>query len=211
MRKSTRKLVYQFKITLAGITPAIWRRIQVPEGYTFWDLHVAIQDSMGWLDYHLHAFVLPSSTPAQIVEIGIPDDESTRVRTIAGWAVAIEDQFIRPGISLTYKYDFGDGWEHDVLLEGILLAEPRLKYPLCLGGARACPPEDCGGLPGYAHLLKVLKKPGQPEYEEVAEWLGKNHAKKYWPYDPARFDARTVRFWDPKKRWEMAFSEGADK
>ena len=211
MPRASGKLIYQFKITLAGITPPIWRRIQVPEEYTFWDLHVAIQDAMGWLDYHLHAFILPSSTAAQTVEIGIPDNESAHVKTIPGWTVAVGDQFIRPGVSLKYEYDFGDGWEHDVLLEAVLLAEPRAKYPVCLGGERACPPEDCGGIPGYARLMKILKNPKHREYSEMADWLENRHAKNYWPYDPRVFDPRAIRFFDPKKRWALAFSGSADK
>ncbi|MNC84572.1 Plasmid pRiA4b ORF-3-like protein [compost metagenome] len=206
MSSSARNLIYQFKITLCGIAPPVWRRIQVPEQYTFWDLHVAIQDAMGWLDYHLHAFVLPSSTEAQTVEIGIPDNESAHVKTIAGWSVAIGDQFIRPGMSLNYQYDFGDGWEHDVLLEGVLLSEPRRKYPVCLDGERACPPEDCGGVPGYVRLMKILRNPKHREYSEMADWLENRHAKNYWPYDARRFEVHTVRFTDPKKRWELAFS-----
>lgn len=166
---------------------------------------------MGWLDYHLHAFVLPSSTAAQTVEIGIPDNESDSARTIAGWTVSIGDQFIRPGVSLPYKYDFGDGWTHEILLEGILLAETGVKYPRCLAGERACPPEDCGGVPGYARLAAILRDPKQTEYAEMVDWLENRHAKKYWPYDPDRFEAKTVRFSNPRIRWKRAFSGAADR
>jgi hypothetical protein len=145
------------------------------------------------------------------VEIGIPGNESTRVTTIAGWTVAIGNQFIRPGISLPYEYDFGDGWEHEVLLEAISLAEPRVKYPVCVAGKRACPPEDCGGVPGYTRLKKILRSSKHREYADIADWLENRHAKKYWPYDPAQFDPRAVRFSDPKKRWELAFSSAESK
>jgi hypothetical protein len=145
------------------------------------------------------------------VEIGIPDNESARVKTIPGWTVAIGDQFIRPGVSLPYKYDFGDGWEHEVLLEAISLPDGRAKYPACLAGERACPPEDCGGVPGYARLKQILRNPKHREYAEIVDWLENRHAKNYWPYDPARFEPRAVRFSDPKKRWELAFSGAGNK
>lgn len=165
---------------------------------------------MGWLDYHLHAFDLQTSGRGRAMEIGIPDKESTHVQTIAGWTIGMSDHLIRPGISLPYKYDFGDGWVHDVLLEAMLLAEPRVKYPKCIGGERACPPEDCGGTPGYYRLMKILKNPRHREHTDMVAWL-KGHAKNYWPYDPAHFDARAVRFSNPTKRWEQAFSQAAEK
>lgn len=149
-------LVCQFKISLFGISPAIWRRIQVPETYTFWDLHVAIQDSMGWLDYHLHVFRFDGAEGRRAIDIGIPDEDNPRDAIIPGWTAGIVDRFIRPGMSASYEYDFGDGWIHEVLLGGNLIREPKAKYPKCLAGARACPPEDCGGIPGYRELLKVL-------------------------------------------------------
>jgi len=191
-------MIHQYKVTLRGISPAIWRRIQVPEKYSFWDLHVAIQDSMGWLDYHLHAFHFPESEGKRPIEIGLPDEESDR-RVLPGWEVAISDYFIRPGVSVLYEYDFGDGWQHDVVLEAVLLGESRRKYPRCLSGARACPPEDCGGLPGYEHLLEVLSQPKHPEHSEMVDWL-KGHAKNYHPFDPEHFEAAAVRFSSPKTR-----------
>jgi len=205
MANSTKKLIYQFRITLLQIAPSIWRRIQVPERYTFWDLHVAIQDSMGWLDYHLHAFDLQRYEGKSAVEIGIPDNETRDLRTIAGWEVGIADHFIRPGISIPYKYDFGDGWVHDIVLEGILVGEPKWKYPRCIAGERACPPEDCGGSDGYYRLLEILRAAEHPEHSDTIAWL-KGHARNYHPYDPECFDPQAVRFSDPKKRWTKAFT-----
>lgn len=125
---AVRKLIYQFRVTLLGIEPAIWRRIQVPENYSFWDLHVAIQDAMGWLDYHLHEFRIKSPYGRRNVEIGIPDTGTGR-DVLAGWKVPVADYFDKPGVAVAYDYDFGDGWQHEVLLEGILLKEPSVKFP----------------------------------------------------------------------------------
>jgi hypothetical protein len=197
-------MVHQYKVTLRDISPAIWRRIQVPEKYSFWDLHVAIQDSMGWLDYHLHAFQFPESEGKRPVEIGLPDEESDHP-ILPGWEVAISDYFIRPGVSALYEYDFGDRWHHDVVLEAVLLGESQQKYPVCLSGERACPPEDCGGLPGYEHLLEVLRQPKHRERSEMVEWL-KGHAKNYHPFDPEHFEAEAVRFSNPKNRLTKALA-----
>lgn len=198
-------LVYQFRITLLGIKPTIWRRIQVPESYSFWDLHVAVQEVMGWLDYHLHVFRFAAAEGTRPIAIGIPDEDDPNDPIIPGWPVGIADRFIRPGMAAVYEYDFGDGWEHEVLLEGNLLREPKVKYPRCLAGERACPPEDCGGIPGYQELLKVLRNPRHGEHADMVAWL-KGYPGKYHPFDPAEFDPKGVRFMDPKKRFEGAFS-----
>jgi len=204
MRKS--QLVFQFKITLLEITPPIWRRVQVPAGYSFWDLHVAIQDAMGWLDYHLHAFRFPQ-LGEQTFEIGIPYDEIEDLIVLPGWETPITKHFKEPGDMAQYEYDFGDSWRHELLLEGILLKEKGVKYPRCMAGERACPPEDCGSVPGYYRVLEAMADPDDEEHEEMADWL-KHHAKNYYPYDPAAFDARKVRFDNPRARWREAFADG---
>lgn len=194
-------IVYQFKIQLKGITPPIWRRIIVPETYNFWDLHVAIQDSMGWLDSHLHVFHIRRKHSHKVTEIGIPNDDrfEDEPEIIAGWKVPISAYFYEVGIKSEYEYDFGDGWEHEVLLEGIMLKDKGTKYPKCIDGARACPPEDCGGVPGYYHLLKVISNPKNKEYKEMITWVGKN-------YDSENLDIDKIKFDDPKKRLHHAFS-----
>jgi hypothetical protein len=208
MNASNKTLVYQFKITLKEITPPIWRRIQVPSQYSFWDLHVALQDAMGWFDYHLHTFHLSISKlyKWQQVEIGIPGDEIEAHQLLPGWKVPIAEYFIEPGQSAVYEYDFGDGWSHEILLEGILIKEKGIKYPRCIAGVRACPPEDCGGIPGYFRLLEIIKDPKNEEYEETVEWL-KGHVVNYYPYNPDEFNPQKVHFWNPQKRWKLAFSE----
>lgn len=193
--------IFRFKISLLEIEPVIWRVIEVPGSYTFWDLHVAIQDAMGWLDYHLHSFEPKSSSSPRNRAIGIPEGPMDS-EFIAGWTIPITKHFKNPADSTRYEYDFGDGWIHEIEL---LAIEPRgsdLTYPRCISGERACPPEDCGSSSGYYRLLEILSDPKDPEYHDTIEWL-KGHAKKYYPYDPEFFDANSVNFWDPKKRLEM--------
>ena len=194
--------VYQFRIDLKGITPTIWRRIQVPEGYSFWDLHVAIQDAMGWLDYHLHVFRMRRKHARAATEIGIPDEfglmDDREIHP--GWEISISDYFLDVGVTAEYEYDFGDGWQHEIVLEEILLREKGRKYPRCIDGAQACPPEDCGGVPGYYRVLEVLADPGNDEHEEMLVWLGGE-------YDPGEFTPGKVKFDNPGRRWKRAFAE----
>ena len=205
MIKGKPNIIFQFRFELVGIEPSIWRRVQVPSKYSFWDLHVAIQDSMGWLGYHLHAFRVRMPHKRKIVEIGIPMDDYFDEPVLPGWEITITDYFTEPGKSSPYEYDFGDGWEHNILLEGILLKEKGARYPKCVAGERACPPEDCGGVPGYYEFVEILKNPKHPEFRDHIGWL-KGHAKNYYPYEPDQFNPEKVEFWNPKKRWKMAFS-----
>lgn len=188
--------VYQFKITLQGIKPPIWRRIQVPETYTFWDMHVAIQDVMGWLDYHLHEFEIMNPSTGLEVNIGLPDDEFGR-KVLVGWNQKIADYFSMENPYADYFYDFGDYWEHKIKLEKILPKEKNIDYPVCIKGKRACPPEDVGGIGGYEDFLEIIKNPDHEEYEEMLEWAGGE-------FDPEQFDCEEVSFNDPGKRLKMA-------
>jgi hypothetical protein len=203
MRQQSQQ-VFQFKITLNGISPAIWRRIQVPRDYSFWDLHVAIQDAMGWLDYHLHEFELKHPDSQTIVRIGIPDDDFDWNReTLAGWVVAIADYFTEANRTAIYTYDFGDGWVHKIELERIESGSPQKKYPACIGGERACPPEDVGGVGAYESFLEIMQDPEHEEHEEMLAWVGEE-------FDPESFDPQEVRFEDPRERWNAAFGEEGD-
>lgn len=189
--------VYQFKFTLDEISPPIWRRIQVPETYSFWDLHVAIQDAMGWADSHLHQFEMINPKTGREVEFGIPDEEWGD-EALAGWDVKIADYFTVKNNTARYVYDFGDNWEHTVKLEKILPRDQKLEYPTCVEGERACPPEDCGGIPGYEDLLMIISDPDDKEYEDTIEWLGDD-------FDPEYFDPLDVFFDDPEERRKLAF------
>lgn len=199
-------LVYQFKISLRDITPPIWRRVQVPSTYSFWDLHVAIQDVIGWLDYHLHVFRLKRPRAKKIFEIGIPPHDyfEDEPEVLPGWEEFIADYFDEPGKLADYEYDFGDCWEHEILFEGILLREKGKKYPACLAGERACPPEDCGGVHGYQDFVEIMKNPLHQEHQRMVEWCGKK-------FDSEAFSHSEVRFDNPKKRWEYAFIEAPAK
>ena len=197
------KLICEFRVTLLGIEPAVWRMIQVPASYTFWDLHVAIQDSMGWLDYHLHQFQIKKPRGRKLIEIGIPDGESGD-DPLPGWKVPISEYFGEPGARAAYVYDFGDQWRHEILLEGVRIRSETVKYPVCMDGERACPPEDCGSISGYQRLLKAIASPGTAIYREKCWWL-KNHAKNYFPYRPDHFAPNQVEFSDSSKRLRMLF------
>ena len=159
---------------------------------------------MGWFDCHLHAFHVKKKHSRNIIEIGIPsDDDFDDMEILLGWEEFIADYFQLPGEAVEYEYDFGDSWLHEILLEGIFLKEKKIKYPKCLAGQRACPPEDCGGVPGYESIIKILKDPKHEEYKGTIEWLSGSYGK----YDPEIFDCNKVRFGNPSKRLEMAFSE----
>lgn len=191
--------VYQFKITLRDSKPPIWRRIQVPETYTFWDLHVAIQDAMGWSDYHLHMFEIVDPSIGTKVEIGIPEKEfGEHGETLAGWREKIADYFSMENPKADYVYDFGDSWEHKIELEKIIPREKGVDYPRCIKGKRACPPEDCGGVWRYKEFLEAIKDPEHKEHEEMLEWVGGE-------FDPEYFDVNEVVFDDPDKRRKIAF------
>jgi len=196
-----KNLIFQFKISLQDISPTIWRRIQAPAKYSFWDMHVAIQDSMGWFDCHLHAFRLKKRHGRKMIEIGIPMEDFDEGTVLEGWDENISDYFLEPGMTASYDYDFGDSWRHDIVFEGILLKEKDIKYPCCTDGQRACPSEDCGGPPGYDRLLKIIADPHNDEYESTTEWLSEWYGK----YDPEVFDGKNIKFDDPKKRWRQAF------
>jgi hypothetical protein len=196
------KNLCQFKITLKHIKPPIWRRILVPETYTFWDLHVAIQDAMGWTDSHLHESAVTDASGRRKAVIGIPDegfDFDMGRTTLPDTKQKISKWFSKKNNKALYTYDFGDNWEHTVILEKILPAENDVDYPVCIAGARACPPEDCGGIGGYANFLEIIMDPDHEEYEQMLEWEG-------GAFDPEHFNPKEVRFDDPDERYDYAFS-----
>jgi hypothetical protein len=189
--------IYQFKITLKAIKPKIWRCIQVPGNYTFWDLHVAIQDAMGWEDYHLHQFEIINPKTGEKNLIATPNDEDF-YETISEVKAKISQYFLSAKNKANYEYDFGDGWEHEVVLEKILPSVVGSRYPQCIAGERACPPEDCGGAWGYEDLLEIIANSKHPEYLELMEWLEDG-------FNPEEFDPKLVEFDDPRKRLQTAF------
>lgn len=173
--------IYELKVTLKGIRPAIWRCFQVHSDVTLHKLHLILQVVMGWTNSHLYSFEIEGT------HFGEPDPENdfyglemknskrTKLKKVASGKA---DKFI-------YEYDFGDSWEHVVTVKNILTAEPGMCYPVCLAGKRACPPEDCGGVWGYSDLLRIISNPGHKEYQETMEWLGGK-------FDPEAFDLQGV-------------------
>ncbi len=181
-----------FKITLLHIKPPIWRRIIVPENYSFWDFHVAIQDAFGWLDCHLHSFDIGKDFSFQI---GLPDPDGYDFReTRAGYEIKIKKYIDKIGNKIRYIYDFGDDWEHEIKFEKFIAG--NINEPLCIDGKRACPPEDCGGIPGYEDFCKIMAIKKGKEYKQLKEWYGED-------YDPEYFDPSEVVFDDPKERFKM--------
>ena len=191
--------VYQFKIVLDGIDPLIWRRIQVPGTYSFWDLHVAIQDAMGWQDYHLHKFKIPHPlSGVNTTIVSIPTENSKgNSHLFPGWKVKVDHYFTMANNKAWYAYDYlYDNWNHRLTLEGIFPREEGTGYPLCLGGRRACPPDDCGGVHGYYRLLRSLK--GQDQKHKLRLPGG--------AYDPERLNIDEIYFDDPTGRLELSLN-----
>ena len=197
---TSRNGILQIKVTLRGIRPPIWRRLQVPASYSFWDLHVAIQDAMGWVDYHLHEFRMVPVSGRRPLRIGIPGEEAlmSEQPTLPGWEIPTLRYLSAKGAQAAYTYDFGDGWKHTVVVEDVLPRVSGAIYPRCVAGRRKCPPEDVGGVCGYERFLSALADPTHEEHEGYLIWVGGS-------YDPEGFDADSVRFDDPEKRWRIAF------
>jgi hypothetical protein len=184
MSKKTSSLppeIYQLKVTLLDTNPPIWRRLLVPADLSLAQLHHVLQVAMGWQDGHLHEF------SAHGRRFGTPDPEDQFM------AEDVEDErrmricgvFGRTGAKAVYTYDFGDTWEHSIVLEKRLPAAPNVVYPICTEGQLACPPEDCGGIPGSYDLLDALRDPTHDEHKELKEWVGGD-------YDPEAFSIEAV-------------------
>lgn len=174
-------IIYQFRITLLGANPPIWRRIQV-ENCTLDKLHEHIQTAMGWTNSHLHQFEIKGE---RYGDLELLDDGFEDFECVDSTKTLLSTILPKTGkrFDFKYEYDFGDGWEHEVLFEGTPPVDPKAKYPLCLEGERACPPEDCGGVWGYADFLKAIRNPKHAEHENMLEWIGGQ-------FDPEKFDAK---------------------
>lgn len=166
--------IYQLKVTLAQVEPPVWRRVRVPAPYTLDRMHRVVQYAMGWHDQHLHSFDIGGvqyGQPDPVGELVLRDELDFRLDAVAG-----------KGDTFRYTYDFGDWWEHEITVEDVLGADPEERYPVCTGGARACPPEDVGGPHGYREMLEALADPEHPQHQATRDWLGRE-------YDPEVFDA----------------------
>ena len=173
---TTSNNVYQLKVTLQGSKPPIWRRVVVPEDVTLFNLHEILQRLMGWTNSHLHAFTINGQI------YGDPeDDEYGDLGTKNETRCRLHQLRLREKSKFSYEYDFGDGWEHTILVEKITSADPSAHYPVCVAGKRACPPEDVGGIWGYADFLEAIADTAHQEHDEMLEWAGGE-------FDPERFD-----------------------
>lgn len=170
--------IYQLKVTLKYIRPPIWRRFVIASSESLADLHIVLQIVMGWTDSHLHEFSREKE------RYGVPDaDFPSDIHNESKFRI---DQLLKEEKDkLLYAYDFGDGWDHEVVLEKILPFDTKTKLPTCLKGSRACPPEDIGGAPGYDMLLEAIADPNHSEHAGILEWLGE-------PFDPEQFDLTEV-------------------
>lgn len=172
--------VFELQITLLDIEPAIWRRFTVTDDATLAELHRIVQLVMGWMGGHLHEFETPDGRRYAATDPGLnPDGPGPDVGDAQ--SVTLREVLRRPGERIHYVYDFGDGWEHHIQLVEIRDAKPSESVPLCLGGERACPPEDCGGPWGYTELLEALANPGHERHEEFTEWLSDYQAVGFDP------------------------------
>jgi len=174
--------IYQLKVVLLNIEPAIWRRLQVRENITLYGLHDYIQGVMlGWADCHMHEFEIggkrygvPLSEYADVPEMRLKDERQHKLC-----------QLIKHGDTFLYRYDLGDNWEHEIVVEKQLPPNPTIKYPVCLEGQRCCPPEDVGGPWGYEEFLEAIADPKHEEHKSYIEWVGGS-------FDPEVFDLKRI-------------------
>jgi hypothetical protein len=177
--------IFQIQIALKNFKPKIWRRILIPSDLLLTNFHKIIQTTMGWTNSHLHQF--EKNRIFYSVKFEDDDDFWDDMNQVdyKKKKIRVSDLIKAEKEKMIYEYDFGDGWEHEIVLEKILPIDKTIKYPVCINGKMACPPEDCGGVWGYENMLEVLKQPDHEEYEGFNEWLGEG-------FDPEDFDIEEV-------------------
>lgn len=175
--KTMTKQIYQIQVVLTNTKPKIWRRLLVNSDILLVDLHRIIQTAMGWTNSHLHLFNdgITEYAPKEFEVEG-----SRNSRTIKLYSILKKEKS-----KILYEYDFGDSWNHDIILEKIIKEEDTGQIPRCIKGKRNCPPEDCGGTWGYSDLLLTISNPKHEDYESMMEWLGGN-------FDPEHFDIEEI-------------------
>ncbi|HHV15499.1 MAG TPA: plasmid pRiA4b ORF-3 family protein [Gelria sp.] len=174
-------IVYQLKITIMDIEPPIWRRIMIPSNITFFKLHKIIQAAFDWQNYHLFKFefddcIFDIPDPEFPDLYDVPEKNAKRVKI---------DEYMIVGRSFIYQYDFGDNWEHEVIIEGIIEAEEGEHYPVCVDGERHRPPEDVGGAGGYKSFLEAISDKNHEEYNDMLVWAEKDTGGR--KFDPEYF------------------------
>jgi hypothetical protein len=167
-------MIYELKVSLKEIRPQIWRLIQVPSDTNLRRMHKILQKAMGWENYHLYVFIVDGNKYSE------PNSDW---HVMDSRMLTLNKIFAGGKKSFQYDYDMGDGWEHEITLKKQI--ESDITRPSCIGGARACPPEDCGGVPGYYQFLEAIADPKNPEHDTMLEWVGGS-------YDPKAFDMAKV-------------------
>jgi len=177
-RVTAKTPIFQLKVQLREVRPPVWRRLLVSSAMDLAELHEVVQTAMGWTDSHLHEF------EAEGARYGVPDPEWDLDDVADEFGVRLS-RIAGEGSRLRYTYDFGDGWEHDLIVEKVLNRQPGMRYPCCVAGRRACPPEDVGGPWGYRDFLLALSDPSHDEHEQWLEWVGGE-------FDSSAFDMTAV-------------------
>jgi hypothetical protein len=177
-RKNEPPRTYQLKVTLMEAAPPIWRRLSVPGDTTLAELDRVIQAAMGWTNSHLHTFTVGGvlyAEPSPEWEVDVRDERPVRLADVAR----------EEGEAFVYEYDLGDSWRHQVLVEAVIVEAGEPRGPRCLGGERACPPEDSGGIDGYYETLRTLRDPDDDEHQRTRVWV---ESMTGGPFDPNGFD-----------------------
>ncbi len=179
--------ILQLRVSLNEAKPFVWRKFLIDENVSFHKLHEVIQVVMGWENYHLYQFVYNKTF------IGLPDADTD---LIDSRKLLLSQVFEKKKQKIGYEYDFGDSWEHTVLLEKFVEPIDFQKYPVCIGGENACPPEDSGGFYVYQELLEIKKNKKHPEYKEkIVEWLGEDFNPKYFDLNNVNKQLSKKKFW----------------
>jgi hypothetical protein len=176
-RRSQSARIYTLRIELEDIAPPIWRRLQVPTDITLIRLHDVLQVAMGWTNSHLHSFQIGDkeySNSDELDELSMLTEKGRKLDTLLGTEIG----------EFGYLYDFGDSWQHRIVVESIAAA-PRWDYPVCVAGARACPPEDVGSTHGYEEFRAAIADPRHDEHDNYLAWVG-------GAFDPEGFDINSV-------------------
>lgn len=181
-KRKMKPVMYQIRILLKDSDPAIWRRILVRSDPTLRALHHILQVVMGWTNSHMHQFVFKKKY------YGYPDrdgEDNFGLKTFDDTKIRLEELLTDKGQCLTYEYDLGDSWQHFLTVEKVLPLDQDKTPALCLAGARACPPEDVGGIGGYEDFLNAVRHPNHREHKSMLRWIG-------GAFDPEAFDLNQV-------------------
>lgn len=162
---------YEIKVSIKGTHPPVWRRLQIPEGITFDELSAIIQLAFDWSGYHLYSFEVGATQYEPGIQIEIPEEDGWDNREVVNSKKEKIDKYFKKYKKMTYIYDFGDDWIHDIIIEKTVEAEKKLTKPICIKAKMAHLPEDCGGVYGYEELLNILEDKKHERYKEMREWL----------------------------------------